>query len=134
MLTKKDRESLELYVYEEYKSAFGMKGRHFDFDSMTDKELKEQASYISDTIEENHELEKEREKLAVKKFEASIKSNIKLGAGDRRTAIRWHLEAEGITCIYAQNDPQYICYELGLPRSKASQFKNIIRRIKHGNK
>lgn len=124
MLSKKDRESLELYVYEEHKSAFGTKGRHYDFKSMTDKELHEQARYISDTIIQNHKEEKEREKKAIKKYEASLESIIKLGAENRKTAIKWLLESKD---FHKTDDASYICYELGLPYSMESEFKGIER-------
>ena len=39
-----DRYMLEQAVYETHKSAYGVKGRHYDFDNMTDEELKDDST------------------------------------------------------------------------------------------
>ena len=37
---------LEQAVYETHKSAYGVKGRHYDFDNMTDQELKDEYEHL----------------------------------------------------------------------------------------
>ena len=51
-----ERDELATYIYEGHKDAFGTKGRHYDFDSMTLQELKDEADYISKAANEAFEL------------------------------------------------------------------------------
>ena len=42
-----DRQALEIFIYEGYKDAFGVKGRHYNFDAMTDEALVQEAEWIA---------------------------------------------------------------------------------------
>ena len=55
--------------------------------------------------------EKKMEEENLDKFWKSIEKNIKLGAPDKKTAIDWHLAAEGLD---KERDPKYINYSLGI--------------------
>jgi len=50
--TLEDLERYELitYIYEGHKSAFGVKGRHYNFDDMSLQELREESTYIKNKI------------------------------------------------------------------------------------
>ena len=48
-----EREDLIIYIYEGHKTAFGVKGRHYDFDSMSIYDLKAEADYIERSIVES---------------------------------------------------------------------------------
>ena len=113
-----ERDELATYIYDAHKTAFGCKGRHYDFDSMSLEELKAEADYISKACDEQMALEARMEKEAVERFEASVAEYQKM-AGSREDAIRWVLQAEGLE---DERDPGYICYSLGLPYSMEKEF------------
>ena len=113
-----ERDELATYIYDAHKTAFGCKGRHYDFDSMSLEELKAEADYISKACDEQMALEARMEAEAVERFEASVAEYQKM-AGSREDAIRWVLQAEGLENEY---DPSYVCYSLGLPYSMEKEF------------
>ena len=120
-----ERDSLATYIYEGHKDAFGVKGRHYDFDSMSLEELRAEADYISRSVKEQMELEARMEAEAVDRFEKAIAEYMQMGAEDRHTAIRWLLQAEGLDNEY---DAGYICYSLGLPYSMDKEFEAHLTR------
>ena len=113
-----ERDELECYIYDAHKTAFGVKGRHYDFKAMSLEELKDEADYISRACDEQMELEARMEKEATERFEASVAEYQQM-AGSRKDAIRWLLQAEGLE---DERDPGYICYSLGLPYSMEKEF------------
>jgi len=115
-----ERDNLATYIYEGHKDAFGVKGRHYDFEAMSTEELRAEADYISRSVKEQMELEANMEKEAVARFEKAIAEYMQMGAEDRETAIRWVLQAEGLENEY---DPSYVCYSLGLPYEMAGEFE-----------
>ena len=113
-----ERDELECYIYDAHKTAFGVKGRHYDFKAMSLQELKDEADYISKACDEQLALEAKMEKEATERFEASVAEYQNM-AGSRKDAIRWLLQAEGLE---DERDPGYICYSLGLPYSMEKEF------------
>tara|TARA_B100001287_G_scaffold270814_1_gene270128 strand:- start:6327 stop:6833 length:507 start_codon:yes stop_codon:yes gene_type:complete len=113
-----ERDELECYIYDAHKTAFGVKGRHYNFKAMSLQELKDEADYISKACDEQLALEAKMEKEATERFEASVAEYQKM-AGSRKDAIRWVLQAEGLE---DERDPGYICYSLGLPYSMEKEF------------
>jgi len=113
-----ERDELECYIYDAHKTAFGVKGRHYNFKAMSLEELKAEADYISKACDEQMELEARMEKEATERFEASVAEYQQM-AGSRKDAIRWLLQAEGLE---DERDPGYICYSLGLPYSMEKEF------------
>ena len=120
-----ERDSLATYIYEGHKDAFGVKGRHYDFDSMSLEELRAEADYISRSVKEQMELEARMEAEAVDRFEKAISEYMAMGAEDRSTAIRWLLQAEGLDNEW---DAGYICYSLGLPYGMDKEFEAHLTR------
>jgi hypothetical protein len=115
-----ERDELATYIYEGHKDAFGVKGRHYDFEAMSLEELKAEADYISRSVKEQMELEANMEAEAKARYEAAIAEYMSMGAEDRDTAVRWLLQAEGLENEY---DPSYVCYSLGLPYEMAVEFE-----------
>ena len=109
---------MECYIYDAHKTAFGVKGRHYNFKAMSLQELKDEADYISKACDEQLELEAKMEKEATERFEASVAEYQKM-AGSRKDAIRCLLQAEGFE---DERDPGSICYSLGLPYSMEKEF------------
>lgn len=119
-LVELERDELATYIYEGHKDAYGVKGRHYDFESMTTKQLKDEADRISEAVTEQMEIEAKQESDAVAKFEASVIEYMNMGQ-TRENAIRWILQAEELD---NEQDPSYICYSLGLPYSMKTEFKD----------
>lgn len=88
------REDLELFIYEEFKTAYGVKGRHYNFAAMSRDELEREAESIADACDRALEEEARREKESIVELELEIESTIKCGAGDRETALRWMTSEE----------------------------------------
>ena len=118
-----ERDSLITSVYEMHKDAYGVKGRHYDFDNMSNKELEEELERLCKVAQAEREAEEKFEEAAYQTFLKRIAENIKLGASDKETAIKWILQAEGLE---NEKDAGYICYNLGLGYDKEYLFE-----IKH---
>jgi hypothetical protein len=131
---KKEREQIMAYTFDYdlysdlHKDAYGFRprgGSFYDADTTDEQRqwLWDQA--IAD-LEDRLAEDARREAEAVKAFEASLEESIKLGAGDRATAIRWAIQAGGFEREW---DPGYICYNLGLPYHKGyeEEFLPFIR-------
>ena len=89
-----ERRDLEIYIYEGHKDAYGVKGRHYNFDAMTMDELREEADRINKAVIKTID---EEEKLAARRvveFLAEMNKFIEYGAGDRETALRWMTDGE----------------------------------------
>ena len=121
-LDELERDELATYIYDAHKTAFGTKGRHYNFNAMSLQELKDEADYISKACDEQMELEAKMEKEAIERFENSIKEYLPM-AGTREDAIRWILQAENLDKEW---DAGYICYNLGLPYNMEKEFQPLI--------
>ena len=84
-----DRYMLEQAVYETHKSAYGVKGRHYDFDNMTDQELKDEYDHLCTVAAEEYEREQAFYAEQVEVFKKLVQTTIDVGAGDEETALRW---------------------------------------------
>ena len=89
-----ERSELEEYIYDAHKTAFGVKGRHYDFAAMSLQELKDEADYISKACDEAMKLEKEMADKAIEDFNKVVQDTIAIGAGDEETALRWLTQDE----------------------------------------
>jgi len=115
-----DRYFLEVDVYEMHKEAYGVKGRHYDFDKMSNEDLQKELDHLAEVAKREREIEARQEAENYKNFEKRIFDTVQMGAGDRETAIKWILEAEGLD---KEKDTSYICYCLGLDYDKEFMFK-----------
>lgn len=117
------RWDLETQVYECHKDAYGVKGRHYDFASMSIEELEAELDHLIQVANQVAEAEAEAEEAALRHFEAQVAKNIEYGAKDRATAIRWILAAEELDKEY---DMGYICYTLGLNYKHENMFREVL--------
>ena len=88
-ILRDERYDLECFIYDMHKVAYGVKGRHYDFKSMSMEGLRKEAGRIADAVavaeaEEAHDAE-----VAIADFDATVGETIEAGAGDRETALRW---------------------------------------------
>jgi len=108
-----ERYDLETFIYEGYKDAYGVKGRHYNFADMSLEELKEEAQRINDAVCDEIEREKRMAKLCVEEFNARVEEVITVGAGDRETALRWMATGEGQS-YYGPLDIEHWVWEQGI--------------------
>ena len=106
-----EREDLIIYIYEGHKTAFGVKGRHYDFDSMSIEDLRKTADYIERSIEESIAAEQAAEAQALEEFKAQITKVIEAGAGNRINALRWMTSWE---TFYSQQCVEGWVYNRGI--------------------
>ena len=84
-----NRQDLCDFIYDAHKTAFGVKGRHYDFDSMSMAELEKEADYISEACNEVMAEEAAAEERAIKEFNKEVEYYQLLGAKTREDALRW---------------------------------------------
>jgi hypothetical protein len=95
-----------------YKEANGFRPRHVDTSSWTVADFEREFAELSRICKQNEEQRAADEAHAIVKFENRVKHLIVTGNHDRASAIRWIAEQEK-----ADNDPDYLCFLLGLPYS-----------------
>ena len=117
-----ERDSLITSVYEMHKDAYGVKGRHYNFDEMSNKDLEKELDHLCEVAKREREIEERYEEAAYQTFLKTVNTTIQHGAKDKEEAIKWILEAEELIQYY-DNDPGYICYNLGLSYDKEYLFK-----------
>jgi hypothetical protein len=86
---------------------------------MSNEELEKELDHLCAVAKEQADMEKKYEEAAYQTFLNQIAQNLQLGAGDKETAIKWVLEAEGLA---NEKDSSYICYQLGLSYDKEYLF------------
>jgi len=115
-----ERDSLITSVYEMHKDAYGVKGRHYNFDEMSNEDLEKELKHLCAVAKESMQQEKEYEESAYQTFLKRITEAMKLGAETKEDAIKWILQAEGLD---KEKDSGYICYSLGLGYDKEYLFE-----------
>ena len=120
------RYDLISYISDESKTAYGFRTR-CDWDQMSLEDLEKMADQISQDAESEMARQRENEEYAAARLEALISDTIEMGAGDRKTAIRWILEGEN---MMEEWDMGYIEYSFGLKyRTYDDEFREVIREV-----
>lgn len=114
------REDLEIFIYERHRDAYGIKGRHYDFASMSYDELEAEAIRIDEAALKQIAFERSVEAKNLIEFRARIRKVMATCNCDRSAAIRYILDGEGYLGEY---DPSYICYSMCLPYSVAKYIE-----------
>ena len=105
-----ERYDLEMYIYDMHKAAYGVKGRHYDFKSMSMDDLRKLANRVADAVEVAEAEEAHAAEVAIADFEATVGEFIEAGAGDRETALRWMTMEE---TFYVKQDVESWVYGHG---------------------
>jgi len=108
--TCNDREFLEIYIWDEYKSAHGIRPRWVNFDAMSMDELRVLAQQVSDDCAGQEQHEREMFARNAAKFEKLVADVVAMGARTRETAIRWLRSADE----YHARDDDHFRYDYGL--------------------
>ena len=109
-ILKDERFDLECFIYDMHKAAFGVKGRHYDFASMSMDEPRKLADRIADAVEVAEAEEAHAAEVAIADLEATVGETIEAGAGDRETALRWMTMEE---TFYGNQDVSHWVYKHG---------------------
>jgi hypothetical protein len=105
-----NKQQLECIIWDAYKDAYGVRPRHMNLEAMTEEELNKELEFLGKVIDENEKQRRADEAVAIDEFETHVAETIRMGAGDRETALRWIMEASE-----AQGDWEYFCFLEGLP-------------------
>ena len=109
-ILKDERYDLECFIYDMHKAAFGVKGRHYDFKSMSMDDLRKEANRIGAAVDVAEAEEAHAAEVAIADFEATVGETIEAGAGDRETALRWMAMEE---TFYGKQDVERWVYDCG---------------------
>lgn len=90
------RDSLLSYISDAHKDAYGFRPRGMGYNELSIEELEAEADRLSEAVCSAIEEEERWELEARAKWEASVSEAIAVGAGNRETAVRWLLDAEGL--------------------------------------
>jgi hypothetical protein len=123
-LTDLEKYDLSAYIIDESKSAYGYKMR-VNHEDHTLEELQTMADRIEQDSKEAADQRVKWEKDALADFESMIRSNIEMGAADRKTALRWIVESEGCE----QDDACYIEYIFGLKYGSMTKEIDEMREV-----
>lgn len=110
-----EREQLEITHYEMYRDCYGFRNREYPYAEKTDEQLREDMEWMQARMADDLAEEERREAAAIERFEAKLNDlqHCIAGCGTRAQALRWLLESLGDQ--YTLSDPDYACYEFGLP-------------------
>jgi len=120
------REELADFIYYRHKDAYGVKGRHYDFESMSYDELEAEAIRIDDIAAAEYKRERSVYADTVRAFRGRIAEVRQMCKVSKQTAIEFIIEGEGHTGEY---DPSYICYCMGLPYSMAKYIEPALKSL-----
>lgn len=118
------REELQDFIYYRYKDAYGVKGRHYDFDEYTYEELEAEAIRIDEFAKEQEVWERKCDAESILEFRAGIRAVQKVCGCDRKTAIRYMIEE-----FAGEYDAGYICYSLNLPYSMQKYIEPALKEL-----
>ena len=82
------------YISDLYKDVNGVRPRFYNFHEWSDSELESFTDKLIAQLKENEELERLQEEADVKRFQDQVQKTIELGAGDRKTALKWLFSSE----------------------------------------
>ena len=89
-----DRSEVLSFISDLYKDVNGVRPRFYNFHEWSDSELEAFTDKLIVQLKENEELERLQEEADIQFFKAQIQKTIELGAGDRKTALRWLFSSE----------------------------------------
>lgn len=127
-----EREELISCISDAHKDAYGTRPRHIDYNNMSIDDLNKIADQLNDAVGEAIKAEEKFRAEQEVAFEALIQKNIALGASDRKTALRWIVEAEYDSYInvvdgHVYVDAGYVCYSHGINYSYETEIANAVK-------
>ena len=89
-----ERRDVLSWISDLYKDVNGVRPRFYNFNEWSDDELEAFTDQLEAQLKENQELDRLQEEADVKSFKDQVQKTIELGAGDRKTALRWLFSSE----------------------------------------
>lgn len=118
--TVEDKEDFWGYMRDAAKDAFGTRSAAGDkaaFFALSDADIDSEIQYMSDAVGRAIREDEERQADAAVRFEALVAETIQSGAADRETALRWIIDAEGLTDDISFYGMGIVCHQFGLSYS-----------------
>lgn len=103
-------EQAQCQFWDMYKDAYGVRPRGISTVGWTLEDFQSEFAILGEVIDREERLRREMEAAAVRKFEQHVTNTICMGARDRKTALRWIMDASD-----AGGDWEYFCFLNGLP-------------------
>jgi hypothetical protein len=112
-----------------YKEVYGVRPRHHEYNDATDARKQEIWEDLI-VLHEAEIIESAKQELdAQRQFELRVAEVQEMGAGDRATAIRWILDAEGISAFDAMYGGDSVCYHFGMSYMFKEMFNPFCKEI-----
>ena len=89
-----ERSDVLSWISDLYKDVHGVRPRYINFNEWSDGELEVYTDKLIAQLKENEEQERLQEKANVKGFQDQVQKTIELGAGNRKTALKWLFSSE----------------------------------------
>ena len=89
-----ERSDVLSWISDLYKDVHGVRPRYINIKEWSDGELEVYTDKLIVQLKENEELERLQEEADVKSFKDQIQKTIDIGAGDRKTALKWLFSSE----------------------------------------
>jgi hypothetical protein len=107
-----------------HKDAFGFRPTHYQV-WWTEEELQAEYDRLDEICQVNMAEEKIRNDAEQVRFEELIQETINHGAGDRKTALRWLIQGEGLNIEYRQ-DVEHFFWMQGIGWENSDTYKSEI--------
>jgi hypothetical protein len=118
-----NRDHIISAISDDFKDAHGFRPRGiWDFDSMSDSELHALTDRVYEEARLAYKEEEDRQAQSAKRFEELVLDTIRMGAGDRQTALKWLLAAQDDDW-YPDDLSGTFCFEYDLPYSYKEELK-----------
>jgi hypothetical protein len=114
----------ETMLSDMYKDAHGFRPRNYP-EMWTKEQLEKEYKYLEGVIKENMEREVIQHAIALDEFEARIDETISLGAENRKDAIRWLMQAEGLNNGHRQ-DIEHFFWNQGISFDMINKYADEI--------
>ena len=89
-----ERSDVLSWISDLYKDVHGVRPRYINFKEWSDGELEVYTDKLIVQLKENEEQDRLQEEADVKSFKDQIQKTIDIGAGDRKTALKWLFSSE----------------------------------------
>ena len=103
-------EQAQCQFWDMYKDAYGVRPRGISTIGWTLEDFQSEFAILGEVIDREERQRLEAESEAARKFEQHVTNTMCMGARDRKTALRWIMQASD-----AGGDWEYFCFLNGLP-------------------
>ena len=106
------------FISDYYKDAYGSRPRGYNYHLWSLSELEAELDRLEEVITANMAQEEIWERASVRAFNELILKTISLGAGNRKTALRWLFDGSGVEEQVGYQDYEHFIYQQGMLSTK----------------